>query len=276
MPISLNGNGYNKISEKGPGSPFSIQQNQQRLSSGRRLNSSADDPAGFAISESLEALTRSLAVASRNSTGGVSLASVREGALSSVGELTLRMRELAIQAADGALSATDRGFLDTEFQQLKEEVGRVSGSAEFNGQKVLSGSPGEVNIQVGTGSSASDQIAIKTGGVDSTSLGLDSLSLAGSDGASALAALDGIDGAQAAVNAARADNGATLNRLAEAQQSTLDRRTSLLSANSAIRDTDYAQETANRARNQVLEAARISVASAANHAAALVLNLLNR
>ena len=276
MPISINGSGFNAGGGTGLNGASSIQKNYERLSSGRRLNRSADDPSGVAISESLEALTRSLSAAQRNTTSGVSLASVREGALSSVTDLTTRMRELAVQAADGGLSSTDRGYIDTEFQQLKEEVGRVSGSVEFNGQKVLSGAAGEVNIQVGTGSGAGDQIALKTGGIDTASLGLDGLSLAGGNGASALAALDQLDGAQAAVNMARADNGASLNRLVESQQSSLDRRTSLVAANSTIRDTDFAEETSSLARNQILQAARISVLAAANQGAALALNLLNR
>jgi flagellin len=273
MPIGLNNFNYAQSSD---GLGNALYKNYQRLSSGRRINSAADDAAGAAISANLEALTRSLSVAERNTTGGISLASVREGALSSVGDITTRMRELAVQAADGSLSATDRGYLDTEFQQLKEEVGRLSGSTSYNGTQVLGGSETDVSIQVGAGSSSNDQLSVKTGGIDTTTLGIDGLSLAGANGSNALAAIDAIDGAATAVNTARAENGATMNRLADAQRSTLDRRTSLVAANSQISDSDFAQETSDLAKNQILQQARISVILQANNGASLALNLLNR
>lgn len=250
--------------------------NFERLSSGRRINSAADDAAGLGISENLDALVRSLEVAQRNTGNGINLANVKEGALSSVGSITTRMRELAVQAADGSLSATDRGYLDTEFQQLKEEIGRISGSAEFNGQQLLGGAQGQVDIQVGEGTSSDDQIAVETGGIDTTTLGLDGLSLSGANGANALAAIDGIDGALESVNTARAENGATINRLTVARNNAIDRRTNLYQANSAIRDADIAEETSLLARNQVLGQFRVSVMAQANFAASLTLNLLNR
>lgn len=278
MPIGFNFNGTFPSAFGGTdlGSPFAIRRNFERLSSGRRINSAADDAAALGISENLEALTRSLTVASRNTGNGISLASVKEGALASVGDLTTRMRELAVQAADGSLSAADRSYLDAEFQQLKQEVGRISGSTEFNGQKLLGGTAGQVDVQVGDGAGSNDTISVETGGIDTTTLGLDGLSLSGANGANARAALDGIDNALATVTNARAENGATINRLVSAQESTLSRRNLYLEANSRLRDADYAEETSLLARNQILQAARVSVTAQANQAASLALNLLNR
>jgi flagellin len=275
MPIGFNFNGGSSaFGGTGLGSPSAIRRNFERLSSGRRINSAADDAAGLAISENLDALTRSLTVVERNTGNGISLANVKEGALSSIGDITTRMRELAVQAADGSLSASDRSYLDAEFQQLKQEVGRISGSTEFNGQQLLGGAASQVDVQVGDGTTSNDTIAVDTGGIDTTTLGLDGLSL--TSGANAVAAIDGIDSALTAVNNARAENGATLNRLASARESTLSRRNLYLEANSKLRDADYAEETSLLARNQILQAARISVTAQANQAASLALNLLNR
>ncbi|MBM4358830.1 MAG: flagellin FliC [Deltaproteobacteria bacterium] len=268
--------GFNGSSFPGFGFQNETRRSYERLSSGRRINSAADDAAALGISENLDALVRSLTVAQRNTGSGINLASVKESALSSVSDITTRMRELAVQAADGSLSATDRGYLDAEFQQLKEEIGRISGGTEYNGQKLLGGAEGEVDVQVGEGSSSDDQVAIKTGGIDTTTLGLDGLSLAGGNGANALAAIDGIDAAAQQVTTARAETGATINRLGIARDNAIARRTSLDASNSAIRDADVAEETSLLARNQVLGQFRISVAAQANFAASLTLNLLNR
>jgi flagellin len=274
MPISINGGGP-KINDYGPGSSSAIQKNFQKLSSGRRINQAADDAAGLAISESLIAIVASLGANDRNIGNAVSITSVKDGALASIGDITQRMRELAVQAADGSVSQTDRGYLDTEFQQLKAEVDRISQSTDFNGTKLLSGSEKNVAIQVGPNTTTADTLNVKVGGVDATTLGLSSLSLAGTNGANASAAINSLDTALKNVSEKRAENGATQNRLVGAQTSTLDRRTRLQESNSRIRDLDFAEETASLARNQVLQSARVAVSAQANQSASLALNLLN-
>ncbi len=271
MAFGFNGSAFPSF-----GFQSETKRNYERLSSGRRINSAADGAAALGISENLDALVRSLTVAQRNTGNGISLASVKEGALSSVSDITTRMRELAVQAADGSLSAADRSYLDAEFQQLKAEVGRISGGTEYNGQQLLGGAEGAVEVQVGEGGSADDRIAVKTGGIDTASLGLDGLSLAGASGANAAAAIDGVDGALQRVTTARAENGATINRLNVARDNVLNRRTRLYESNSAIRDADIAEETSLLARNQVLGQFRVSIVAQANFAASLTLNLLNR
>ena len=139
---------------------------------------------------------------------------------------------------------------------------------------MLSGDERSVSFQVGEGTSPDDQIDVEFGGVSAESLGLDTVSVAGSDGSAALAAIDAIDGAQAEINERRAEFGAANNRLEVAAENNLSRRTALEETNSRIRDTDFAEETSNLARNQVLQQARVGIQAAANQSQSLALNLL--
>ena len=258
----------------GPGSERSIQSNFERLSSGKRINRAADDASGLAISESLQALSRSLAAADQNTARARAVTAVKEGGLSQIGDITTRMRELAVQAADGSLSENDRKFIDEEFQALKSELGRVSETTEFNDHELLAGSEQQLGVQVGAGTSASDQLNVAVGGVTTGTLGVDGLSVSGTDGSAAVAAIDSIDAALEKVNSARAENGASYNRLEMARESASERRVGLLEAESRIRDADYAEETSNLARNKILQRARVAVSAQANQAASLTLNLL--
>jgi len=273
MPIGIN-NTFPFVDAKAAGSQQSISKNFERLSSGKRINSAQDDAAGLAISEGLNALTRSLEAAGRNTSRGISAVQTAESGLGEVNNIAIRMRELAVQAADGSLSEGDRAIIDEEFQQLQAEIDRTAETTEFNDQELLSGDERSVSFQVGEGTSPDDQIDVEFGGVSAESLGLDTVSVAGSDGSAALAAIDAIDGAQAEINERRAEFGAANNRLEVAAENNLSRRTALEETNSRIRDTDFAEETSNLARNQVLQQARVGIQAAANQSQSLALNLL--
>jgi flagellin len=253
-----------------------LQETFYRLSSGYRINTAADDAAGFAISESLRSKVRSYSVAERNTNNAISMALVAEGGLGQVSGIMLRMRELAVQSANGDLTSTDRGYLDTEFQLLKDEIDRLSNSTEFNGTILLGGTAVAIDFQVGVGTTSNDVITLAFGGVSASAIGLSNVNVAGSDATAAVAAIDSVDAAIQSVSTLRASFGAATNRLQISVANTAAIRTNIAAANSAIRDVDIAEETAQLARSQVLLQAGASVLSQANQAPQLALQLLGR
>lgn len=257
-------------------SQSTVAQSFLRLSSGYRINSAADDAAGLAISESLRGKIRGYAVAERNTNNAISMTTVAEGGLAQVSGIVIRMRELAVQSANGDLSSTDRGYLDTEFQLLKDEIDRLANSTEFNGTILLGGTATSVDFQVGIGTTSNDTIALNFGGVSVSGLGLSGVNVSGTDNVNAWTAIDSIDIALQSVSTARAQFGAASNRLQIAVTNTQAIRTNLAAANSAIRDVDVAEETSQLARSQVLLQAGASVLSQANQAPQLALSLLGR
>lgn len=245
--------------------------NFARLSSGLRIATAADDAAGLGISERMRAQIRSLTVASRNAQDGISLVQTADGALAEVDGNLIRMRELAVQAANGTLSSVDRAALDTEFQALTQEIARVAGQTSFNGVQLLDGSSAALALQVGA--QTGQTISVALGDVTTTQLGLNGLSVASTGGAqSALAALDA---ALDDVTSARGVFGATQNRLESSIRSILSSRDNLSAAESRIRDVDMALETADLLRNQILQQSAISVLAQANAQPQLVLQLIN-
>lgn len=248
--------------------------NFQKLSSGLRINSAADDAAGLGISQSLGAQIGSLSVAERNSNNAISMAQTAESALGQVGTILSRMRELSVQGANGDLTATDRGYLDTEFTSLRDEITRISDSTKFNGKNLLSGAATVTTFQVGINNTAADHIDITFGGVDTTTLGINASSLAGATAAGSQTAIDAIDTAISSVSTKRADFGASMNRLASTVSNLQSMRTNMSAANSRIRDVDVAEETASMSRNQVLSQAAVAVLTQANQAPQLALSLL--
>lgn len=272
MPIGIN-NQPPPFGAKRSGQS-SIQDNFRKLSSGKRINRASDDAAGLAISENLSAQIRSLEAATRNTSRGLSIARTAEGGASQISDVTIRLRELAVQAADGALSEGDREAINVEAQQLLEEINRTSESTEFNEQELLSGPEQSLELQVGAGTSPEDRVAITTGGISTTSLGLDGLTLAGADSSNAQAAIGAIDQALSAVNERRATFGAQSNRLSRAAENLTTQRNNLAESNSRIRDADYARETANLAGNQVRQRAQVAIRAQANAQNSLALNLL--
>ena len=255
-------------------SQMALSQSFQRLSSGFRINSAADDAAGLGVSESLKARIRSFTVAERNTNNAINMTRTAEGGLSEVSGIVLRMRELAVQSANGDLSSTDRGYIDTEFQAMKSEIDRVANSTQFNGVDLLAGTSGAIAFQVGIGTTSNDTISLTFGGVSVSNLGLSSISVGGSVATNATAAITAVDTALTSVSTSRATFGAAQNRLGIAVSNSQTIRTNLEAANSSIRDVDVAEETSILARTQVLLQAGTSVLSQANQAPQLALSLL--
>ncbi len=247
--------------------------NYRRLATGLRITSAADDAAGLAISERLRAQVRSLDQARRNAEDGVSLAQAGEGALAEVGDMLLRMRELAVQASNGTLSEQDRATLDEEFQQLVDEVDRIGRGTEWNGINLLDGSASTVTFHVGPGTSSFDQIAATLSPVLATGLGLDVLGV--SSAGAATTAMTAIDSAIDSVARVRGSFGAMQNRLGSTIRTLSTQAENLTAAESRIRDVDVARETAELAKNTMLQNAAAAVLAQANHQPQLALRLLD-
>ena len=244
-----------------------------KLSSGFRINSAADDAAGLAISESMKAQIRSYSVAERNANDAISMAQTAEGALGEVSGIITRMRELAMQGANGSLQSSDRGYLDTEFQSLKAEITRIQGSTTFNGVNLLQTAATSVDFQVGINTAANNRITLSFGGVDLTSLLSAGTTLSGTAGNSR-GLLTAIDASLKTISTGRARFGAAMNRLEITTSNLQTISTNTSAANSRIRDVDVAEETSMMARNQVLAQAGASVLAQANQLPQIALSLL--
>jgi len=251
-----------------------LQSSFNKLSSGYRVNSAADDAAGLAISESMQSQIRSYTVASRNAGDGISMAQTAEGSLSQVHDILGRMRELAMQASNGSLGSTDRGYTDTEFKSLQAEIGRIQGSTQFNGNNLVNSTATTVTFQVGLNNTANDQIAVTFGGVGLTQLLASSTALSGATASAALASLSVIDAAITKVSTSRSNFGTAMNRLTVATANINTMSTNLTAANSRIRDVDVASETAKMSQEQVLTQAGVAVLAQANQIPQMALTLL--
>jgi flagellin len=293
----------------------------QRLSSGMRVNSAKDDAAGLAIAERMNTQVRGMSVAMRNANDGISLAQTAEGSLGKVGDMLQRMRELAVQAANGTNNVQDRSALNNEFTQLQTEVGRLIRNTNFNGSQILTGAATSFTFQVGANATVDDQIVIgqsdiltttpgTTGtpngndgaleaAINSTKINILGASGSGTGGvpptasvdfsaAGAPPALTGanadegdpsvavqfLDFALAQVNLARSTYGAIQNRFDSVignLQVAVENQTA---ARSRIMDADYAQETSNMSRAQILQQAGNAMVAQANQLPQQVLQLL--
>ncbi|MGE3175472.1 MAG: flagellin [Planctomycetota bacterium] len=244
----------------------------RRLSTGLRISTAADDPAGLAMSERLRAQIRSLDQASRNAQDGVSLVRTAEGALDEVSSMMGRLRELAVQSSNGTLSQADRDTLQQEFGELVQEIDRIAQGTEFNGIALLDGTGGQITFQVGGGTSAADGIAVQLGSARTSDLGLATLDISSTGGAST--AISAIDQATDSVSTLRGRYGATQNRLDSATRYLGVQRENLSAAESRIRDVDVAYETAQLAKAQILQQATIAILTQANAQPQLALRLL--
>ncbi len=247
----------------------------QSLATGSRINKSADDAAGLAISEKLKANIRSQQQANRNANDGISMLQVAEGGLEETSNILTRLRELSIQSASDTVGDTERGFTDKEYQQLKSEIQRISETTSFNGTNLLDGSSDTLEFQIGANEDAfQNRIAYNAGdaqaGLDA--LGIDGLDVTSKEGAQD--SLEKIDNAMNSVSSHRANLGALQNRL---QTTSANLDTSIenqSAANSRIRDVDFAQATAEKASNQVLKSAGTAVLSQANASGQAALRLI--
>lgn len=248
-----------------------LARNYSRLSSGLRIAVAADDAAGLGISERMRSDIRSYAVASRNAQDGISLVQTAEGSLNEVSDILGRMRELSMQSANGTLSDDDRATIDTEFQQLAEEIDRIALTTKFNGVDLLNGTNTQIAIQVGIDGGTSDTIMLTPTDVSASVLGVNgSISTI----ASSTTMLSSIDSAIDEVNSARGALGAQQNRLDSTLRSLANVRENTSAAESRIRDVDVAMETADLTRNSILQQASTAILSQANQQPQLALSLL--
>jgi flagellin len=247
----------------------------EKLASGTRINRAADDAAGLAISEKMRADIRSVRQDVRNANDGISMIQTAEGAMTEVSNILVRFRELSVQAASDTVGDTQRGFIDKEVQQLKQEVTRISNSTEFNGHKLLNGEGGSLDIQVGLNNNADlDRFHYD---VSKTNVSLDALGVGGvsvADKASAQGNLSMIDQAINTLSGNRAELGALQNRLQSSVNSMQIYDENMSSARSRIYDVDMASETAELTKENILSQAGVSVLSQANQNSQLALKLI--
>jgi flagellin len=250
-----------------------LARNYQRLSTGLRISTAADDAAGLAISERLRSQVRSLGQASRNANDGISLVQVGEGALNEVSNILVRLRELAIQSANGSSSTADKNTIKEEFDSLVNEINRIAQSTEFNGIRLLDGSASTVTFQVGINTQVGiDSLNVSLTPALSTTLGLSTIDV-GSGGNSSFA-ISRLDAAVNAVSQLRGRFGSLQNRLQSTIANLGVASESLSAAESRIRDVDVAYETAELTRNNILQQASISILSQANAQPQAALQLL--
>ncbi|MFH0900362.1 MAG: flagellin [Pseudomonadota bacterium] len=247
-----------------------VAKNLARLSSGLRINSAADDPAGLAIAQAMGAEVRSLSQAERSANDGVSMIQTADSALDEVSGVLGRMRELAVQSANGTLSGDARAAVDTEFQQLKAEIDRIANTTEFNGTTLLDQAT-SLTFQVGIDAGAAENtITVSTADVNVAAIGqdgggADSIASAGvATVDQATTAIGSIDRAISEISSARAQLGSGVNRLNSTIDFLATQRENLSAAMSRIRDADVAEETANRTRNMILVQGSVALLAQAN------------
>jgi len=243
----------------------------EKLSSGKRVNRASDDAAGLAIISALEADVSQQRQISRNVGDFESLVSIADGATEQVGNITSRLQELATQSANGTLSDTQRSALNNEFQALKQEIGRIAETTEFNGTKPLQGTT--LSAQVGTDAGANSQISVSGVDVSGLASSLDSLDISTSAGA--LASLAPLDNFSSNVSSKRGELGAASARLQAAKQNSEQSAISSEQAASAIRDVDVADQAAKLVSANIRSNAGVALAAQANQSAANVLRLLS-
>lgn len=260
------------------GTRANLDKSIEKLSSGSRINRAGDDAAGLAISENLRAQIRGLAQAERNAQDGVSLVQVAEGGLQEISSILIRLRELAVQAASDTVGPTERKFLNTEYEALISEIDRIANATEFNKIPLLNGTGSVFDIQVGTRNNPNiDRITFFDGSsadVSAVALGVNLTSVA--DKASAQNSLAAIDSAIISVSSIRADFGAMQNRLQSIINNLAISIENMSAANSRIRDTDVASETAELTKNNILMQAGTAVLAQANQSIASALSLLKQ
>jgi flagellin len=252
----------------------------QRLSSGLRVNSAKDDAAGLAIANRMDAQARGMNVAVRNANDGISLAQVAEGALGKVTDMLQRMRELAVQSANASNTSTDRTSLNAEFRQLADEIDRTFASTRFNGTAILAASAGSLQFQIGANNATTDQLTITTSNMQSsasiTAITTTTAVITGTTSTAAAGMITTIDTALDAVNSERATYGAVQNRFEAVIANLSIAAENQTAARSRIMDADFAKETANLTRAQILQQAGTAMLAQANQVPQQVLQLLQR
>lgn len=252
-----------------------LEKNFAQLSSGSRITKAADDAAGLSISETLKSTIRGYGQAKRNSEDGISMIQVAEGGLGEISNMLTRLRELAVQSASDTVGDKERGFIDKEVQQLKNEMQRIAETTRFGNRKLLDGTGDKYEFQVDVNNDEfQDRIAFDAGeqNVQLSALGVDGLAYDTKEGAQD--ALSMLEDAQVKVNGQRATLGALQNRLVSTIENLSVSHENFSAANARIRDTDVAASTANLASHQVLQSAASSVLAQANQATGVALKLI--
>jgi len=242
----------------------------ERLSSGRRINSAADDAAGLAIATRMTSEIRGLNAATRNANDGISLAQTAEGGMNEITNMLQRMRELSVQSASGTLTAGDRTNLQAEVSELISQIGDVASRTNFNGVSLLDGTNASVDIQ--TGSAAGETVTVTLTDVSAATLGVDALDISTAAGANT--ALTALDTALTTITSGQATLGAAQNRLETTVSNLSNRVTNLTESRSRIEDADFSAESTQLAKFQILSQASTAMLAQANQSQQGVLSLI--
>jgi flagellin len=266
MPMMINTNVVSMNAQRNlTSSQASLATSMERLSSGLRVNSSRDDAAGLAIADRMNAQVRGITVAIRNANDGISLAQTAEGALSTMTDALQRMRELAVQAQNGTNSTSDRANLDTEYQQLSAEITRVAAQTKFNGKAIVGASAGANVFQVGANNG--DTLTVVTTAITTVAGSL-------TTAANASTAVSALDAKLDSITTNRATYGAAMSRFNFAISNLSITQENQSAARGRIVDADFAHETANLSRAQILQQAGTAMVAQANQLSNNVMSLL--
>ncbi len=277
MGLRINTNVQSLAAQRNLRTNFSEQQSSiEKLASGSRISKAADDAAGLAISERMKAQVRSIRQDVRNAEDGISLIQTAEGGLNEIGNILIRFRELSIQAASDTIGQSERGFVDKEVQQLRQEIDRIASTTEFNSRKLLTGEGDTLEIQVGQlNDPMRDRFYYDT---EATNATVEQLGLADINTSTKEASQENlvkIDDAIQTLNSNRANMGALQNRLQTTVNNLRIYDENLSAANSRIRDVDMASETAALTKSNILTNTGVAVLSQANNSNLLALKLLS-
>ncbi len=242
----------------------------ERLSTGKRINSAKDDAAGLAIASRMTSQVRGLSAAMRNANDGISLAQTAEGAMGEVSNMLQRVRELAVQSANGTNAASDRTAIQAEVTQLLGQINDIANTTTFNGTKLVDGTATALSIQ--TGINAGDTVTLAIASMKTADLGVGTVDLSTQAGATAALAL--VDTAIDTVNSSRAGLGAVQNRFEATVSNLTSTVTNLTEARSRIEDADFSAETTQLAKSQILNQASTAMLAQANQSQQGVLSLI--
>ncbi|MDD5673489.1 MAG: flagellin [Chitinivibrionales bacterium] len=273
VPAMITGNSLNNIERQ-------MQKSLEQLSTGLRINRASDDAAGLSVSEQLRTQVNGLAMGTRNAQDGIALVNIAEGALNETEAMMQRMRELSIQAANDTLTSTERGYIQVEFDQLRQEIDRIVGGTQYNSQPLLNGgsvwTTGGV-LQIGPNDNATgfDVVLVTIPAINTTGLGISIVdNVWVTTQIDATNAISALDNALSSVNTQRASLGAITNRLEHALTNQENQQTNMSAAESVIRDTDFAATTTQFTRNQILAQSSTAMLAQANSLPQSVLSLL--
>ena len=268
MPLTVNTNVASLAAQRSMISTNSaLETSFERLATGKRINSAADDAAGLAISNTLTAAVEGLNQGVRNAQDGVSMAQIADGAMAEIEGLMLRMRELSVQANNGVLATAELGYIKSEIDAAVAQVSKILSTTEFAGTGLFSS---DTNITIQVGSETTDTVSFTRTSVDDAHLNIDGLDVT----SDASGDIGDIDTGLATLNGLRAQAGADQTAFESAIRNGMNRAENTAAANSRIADTDYAAETANLTKNQILQQASTSILAQANQQPQSVLALL--